>query len=348
MIEHKKYLNFSDVLIKPKKTTFESRKEANVIRNYTFKHSKVSIETSPIMISNMAVCGTFDVAKEASKHKIITCLHKFYSVDDYKNNLNLDNFNFVTVGKDSINYLKELNDIGVFSNNKFGIAIDYANGYMESMLKNIENIRKEFPNVVIMAGNIATPDIIRDYDMAGVDIIKCGIGSGASCLTRKHTAIGIPQLTAIMDCQEEADRYGLMVCSDGGITEIGDFSKALAVADFAMAGSMFGAHDESDGYLYTQDDKRYYTIYGMASFTALEKLYGSEKLKESHRTSEGRTSVIEGRGPINNTFNKIFGGIRSTMSYTNSHNIIDLQKNVTFIEVRETLNRIYERYTVGE
>lgn len=348
MIENKKYLNFSDVLIKPKKTTFESRKDANVVRGYKFKHADIQIESSPIMISNMTVCGTFNVAKIAAKHKIITCLHKFYTIDDYKNNLDLDNFNFVTVGKDSIPFLKELEDIGVFSNNKFGISVDYANGYITSMLSYIEKIKRLFPNVVVMAGNVATPDIISDYDNVGVDIVKCGIGSGASCLTRKHTGVGIPQLTAIMDCQEEADKHNVMICSDGGISEIADFSKALAVADFAMAGSMFGAHNESDGYLYTENEKRYYTIYGMASFTALEKLYGSEKLKESHRTSEGRTSVVECRGPIEHTFNKIFGGIRSTMSYTDSKNIEDLQMNVTFIEVKETLNKIYDRYTIGE
>jgi GMP reductase len=350
IVEDKKYYDFSDVLIKPRMTTMTSRSEASIEREFYFKNSGQTIVSSPIIISNMDIVGNFTMAKAVDHHKIMTCFHKFYTLVNYDLELNQDetkSFNFVTIGigEISFNHILNMKNLGFFAKNKLGICVDVANGYMTSLWPYLEKLRKMLPNTVIMAGNICTPEPIQAFANVGVDVIKAGVGSGAQCLTRTVAGVGVPQFTAVMDCVEAADKLGILVCSDGGINDYADFGKALgAGADFVMSGSMFAGHHESGGDVITLGGKQYKEMYGMSSRTAQNKYYGG---MAKYRASEGRTSLIPLKGPVEDTIQNIFGGIRSAMSYTNSRTLEEFPSNVTFIPVNDTINRKYEQNTIG-
>ena len=172
-----------------------------------------------------------------------------------------------------------------------------------------------------------------------VDIVKVGIGSGSVCTTRLQTGVGMPQLSAILECSDAAHGCGGHIISDGGITCPGDASKAFGGgADFVMLGSMLAGHKESGGELITEDDKQYKIFYGMSSDTAMNKHYGGVS---NYRSSEGKTVKIEYKGEVSETINDLLGGIRSTCTYVNSKNLKDLPKCTTFMRVNNQVNRIY-------
>jgi GMP reductase len=177
-----------------------------------------------------------------------------------------------------------------------------------------------------------------------VDIIKVGIGNGSCCTTRKQTGIGMPQLSAVIECSDTAHGVDVHIVSDGGIQVIGDFSKAYAAgADFVMSGSMFAAHEESAGELIEETNgngeiKKYKIFYGMSSTTAMDKYSGGVA---KYRSSEGKTVKLEYRGKVETTILEILGGIRSSMTYLGSKKIKDIPKCATFIKVNRQLNQIY-------
>jgi len=344
-IEDRKYFDYADVLIKPKYSFLNSRNDVNLKRHYEIRD--VEFDAVPIIISNMTSSGTFGMAHATEDCGLITCFHKHYEVRDFDNQY-FNNFHFISSGisnKDfeRLEYIFYNKD---HSYNHYGIVIDVANGYMKQLFDFITRVRKRFPKHVIMAGNICTPDIILDYAAVGVDIIKVGIGNGLHCRTRDVTGIGIPQLTAVLDTVEEADKYGVMICADGGIDVPADFVKGLgAGADFIMAGSIFSGHRESGGKVVIKDDQIYKETYGMSSYSAMETYSGGIA---DYRTSEGRTTLIPFRGDVKNTVSEILGGIRSAMTYTNTKDIVDFSNNVTFAPVQETINRKHVSDTIGK
>jgi GMP reductase len=172
-----------------------------------------------------------------------------------------------------------------------------------------------------------------------VDIVKVGIGSGSCCTTRKQTGIGMPQLSAVVECADTAHGLDAHIISDGGLQVVGDFSKAYGGgADFVMSGSMFAGHTESGGELIEENGKKYKIFYGMSSSTAMNKYSGGVA---NYRSSEGKTVKIEYRGDVKNTILDICGGIRSTMTYIGAKKIKDIPKCTTFIRVNRQLNQIY-------
>jgi len=343
-IEDKKYFDYCDVLIKPKYSFLNSRKDVNLYREYKIRD--VEFSRIPIIISNMTSSGTFEMAHATEDYGIMTCFHKHYTAQQILNE-QFNKFHFISVGiqDQDITKLEIILDPLFNSERHFGICIDVANGYMKQLFDFIGRVRKRFPKHVIMAGNCCTPDIIQDYVIADVDIVKVGIGTSSICRTREVAAIGVPQLSALLDCVEEADKYKIMICGDGGINTYADFSKCLGTgSDFAMSGSMFGGHKESAGKIIYQNEKEYKQIYGMSSETSMENYHGG---MNEYRASEGRTILIPYKGEVKNTVKNILGGIRSCMTYTNTKNIIDLPNNVTFIPVSETINRKHEKDTIG-
>ena len=233
-----------------------------------------------------------------------------------------------------------------FENIKF-ICIDVANGYMSKMIDTCCLIRERYPDKIIIAGNVCTPEGVLDLVVNGkVDIVKVGIGGGSVCTTRKQTGVGMPQLSAIIDCADTAHGLDAHIISDGGIQVVGDFSKAYgAGADFVMSGSMFAGHDESSGEL-IKDEKngKYYKLfYGMSSNTAMDK-YSNGVAK--YKTSEGKTVKLEYRGIVENTILDIMGGVRSTMTYIGAKRIKDIPKCTTFVRVNRQLNNIYSTIEV--
>ena len=335
-------LDFTDVLLSPKRNEYTSRSEAILERTIKFKYSPYVWTGIPIIVSNMDTTGTIEMARVLQKHKIITCLHKYYKYSDIPSDLD-KNYYAVSSGIRDDD-LKNLDEIMQKVNPNI-ICLDVANGYMNIFIKICQNIRDKYPDKIIIAGNVCTSEGALDLVMNGkADIVKVGIGSGSCCTTRKQTGIGMPQLSAIMECSDTAHGVDAHIISDGGIQVTGDISKAYAGgADFVMCGSIFAGHEESGGSTISEisnDGKEiiYKIFYGMSSTTAMNKYSGGVA---KYRSSEGKTVKLKHRGPIENTILDILGGIRSTMTYTGAKKIKDIPKCATFIRVNRQLNQIY-------
>jgi GMP reductase len=330
-------LDFSDVLIRPKRSTLSSRKEVSLERTYRFRHSKLEWSGVPIMAANMDGVGTFKMAEVLQEHHLFTCLVKSYDVSDWTSESVLLDKNRVAVSTGISNQdfsklqeiLKECDTI------KF-ICIDVANGYSEHFGDFIERVRNEYPTKTIIAGNVVTADMTQELILRGADIVKVGIGPGSVCTTRVQTGVGYPQLSAIIECSDAAHGLGAHIIADGGCTCPGDVAKAFgAGADFVMLGGMLSGHDEGGG---TVDDEGMITFYGMSSDTAMNKHHGGVA---EYRSSEGRTVRVSYRGQVKNTVLSILGGIRSTCTYVGAATLKQLSKCTTFIRVNRQINEVF-------
>ncbi len=246
-------LDFRDVLLTPKRSELASRSEVNLMRKYKFKHSSHTVEIIGILAANMDHTGTFEMAKALGKDGLGIALHKFYTVKELFDYFKVDplpnNCTFYSMGITDDDY-KKFWELVEMMNGKTPkmVCIDVANGYSRKFVAFVEKMRETFPNLVIMAGNVVTPDMTYDLLERGADIVKIGIGSGSVCTTRKITGVGYPQLSAIMECADAAHGANGLICGDGGITEPGDIAKAFAGgADFVMAGGLFAGHQECSG-----------------------------------------------------------------------------------------------------
>jgi GMP reductase len=331
-------LDFSDVLLLPKRSQYSSRSEVSLERTFKFKYSPYTWNGVPIIVSNMDTTGTIEMALELQKHKVLTCLHKYYSSDELLNS-GLDKEYYAVSTGISDKDLDNLDEIMRKVGPKF-ICVDVANGYMSKFIEKCKEIREKYPDKIIIAGNVCTSQGVLDLVMNGkVDIVKTGIGSGSCCTTRKQTGIGMPQLSAVIECADTAHGLDAHIISDGGLQVVGDFSKAYgAGADFVMSGSMFAGHNESGGDLIEEGGKKYKVFYGMSSSNAMNKYSGGVA---KYRSSEGKAVKIEHRGPVEETILNIQGGIRSCMTYLGAKKIKDIPKCATFVRVNRQLNQIY-------
>lgn len=343
-------LDYKDVLLCPKISTLESRREVNLERHFTFPHSSVSWTGIPIVAANMDTVGTFEVAEELSKYKMLTCLHKHYRFSDWvsfleRNPKEIKERIAVSVGMkydtDSTNSLNILQKQNVsLSGIKF-ICIDVANGYTKKFCDFIKNIRKEHPEEVIIAGNVVTRGMAEQVILSGADIVKVGIGSGSVCTTRILTGVGYPQLSAVIECSDAAHGVGGHVMADGGCVCSGDVAKAFgAGADFVMLGGLFAGHTECAGQEESINGIKYKTFYGMSSNTAMERHHGGVA---PYRASEGKTTKIQYRGPIKNTIDNLLGGLRSACTYIGARTLKSMPKCSTFVRVSQQSNEIFGR-----
>ena len=216
------------------------------------------------------------------------------------------------------------------------LVIDIAHGHSDIMFNAISKLRDAVGDAQIIAGNIATAGAAKELCEAGVDAVKVGVGPGSICITRLVTGCGMPQLTAVTEAVKVAKQYGVPVIADGGISKSGDIVKALgAGADSVMLGSMFAGTQESPGVVMFKDGKRYKILRGSASFTQshTRKNAGLEKKKLKDVVPEGVESLVPYKGPVEDIVNQLTGGLRSGMSYTNSHTIAELQRNVEFVRM---------------
>ena len=334
-------LDFQDVLLRPKRSTLSSRSEVDLERTLFFPHSNQSWTGVPIMVANMDTTGTPEMYMEVAQHKMITVFHKHIDVQ------NIINFNpeyyALSTGISDNDYLKLNENVDTLKEKgrdvKF-ICIDVANGYMEHLVYFCKIIRKSFPNQIIIAGNVVSREMVEELIINGtVDIVKVGIGSGSVCTTRLQTGVGMPQLSAVIECADAAHGCGGHIISDGGIVHPGDIGKAFGGgADFVMMGSMFAGHDESAGELVVEGGKKYKVFYGMSSETAMDKYNGGVA---NYRSSEGKTVKIEYRGPVSNTIQNILGGLRSTCTYIGARRLKDISKCATFLRVNHIVNNVY-------
>ena len=307
-VEHDFKLDFDDVLIRPKRSTLSSRRLVDLEREFNFRHSDKTWKGIPIIAANMDTTGTFEIAEAFKKNKMITAIHKFYSMDEWSQAIKSKQIDVeycaVTFGveeaenaDDFFKYLKSEK----INEPKF-ICLDVANGYTELFLDLVKRVRDKFDNPLI-AGNVVTGEMTEALILAGADIVKIGIGPGSVCTTRTVTGVGYPQLSAIIECADAAHGLRGHVISDGGCSTPGDVSKAFgAGADFVMLGGMLAGHKESGGKVIERDGKNYKEFYGMSSDTAMERYYGDIK---EYRASEGESISLEYRGPIEKTVQQI-------------------------------------------
>ena len=332
-------LDFHNVLIRPKRTTISSRSQVDLERKILFPNSTLKWKGVPIIAANMDTTGTFEVYDELVKHKMITCFNKFYNLQNYqdkisKTGLNPDYF-MISTGINEQNF-SNLCDIVDATNCKW-ICIDVANGYMEQVVNFCKKVRATFEDKIIVAGNVASREMVEELIINGkVDVVKVGIGPGSACLTRLKTGVGVPQLSAIIECADAAHGLGGYIIGDGGITCPGDMSKAFGGgADFVMCGGVFAGHDENPGTIVEESGQKYKLFYGMSSQHAMEKHYGK---MANYRSSEGRCIKVKYKGHIEKTILDYLGGIRSTCAYINAHKIKHMSKCVTFVVVSQQLN----------
>lgn len=335
-IEEDTKLDFQDVLIRPKRSTLSSRNDVNLIRQLQFKNSNRVWEGIPILTSNMDTIGTFAMYNELVQYKMITCFHKHYEIDDYPDNLD-PNYYMLSTGITKNDWTK----IQLLINklHPYFVCIDVANGYMSSLIDFVKKFKVKYPDITLVCGNVVTREMVEELIICGVDIVKIGIGNGSVCTTRLQTGVGMPQLSAVLECADAAHGVGGYIISDGGIVVPGDIGKAFGGgSDFVMMGSMFSGHDECSGELIEEDGKQYKLYYGMSSDTAMNKYVGGVA---KYRSSEGKTVKVPYKGPVENTINNLLGGLRSTCTYIGAHRIKDIPKCTTFMKVNHQVNKLY-------
>ena len=344
-IEIDKKLDFNDVLFRPKRSHLNSRSEVEVEREFIFPHSKRKWKGVPIISSNMDTVSSINMFKSLSKHKMITCFHKFIKPEEIilACNEGFDSSYFMlSTGITENNFINIQKQVKTLKDSQIDvhfICIDVANGYMFKLLDFCERMRETFPNITLVAGNVVTREIAEELILKGIDIVKVGIGSGAVCTTRLQTGVGMPQLSAVIECSDAVHGVNGMIISDGGICHPGDISKAFGGgADFVMIGSMFAGHTECPGELIEENSKTYKLFYGMSSDTAMNKYHGGVA---SYRSSEGKTVKVPYKGDVINTVHNILGGIRSTCTYIGASRLKDIHKCCTFVLVNRQVNTFY-------
>lgn len=338
-------LGFKDVMIRPKRSTLKSRSEVSLERNFKFLHSTTNWTGIPIMAANMDTVGTFEMAEVLAKEKLFTAIHKHYSPEEWKaflSKVTLDFYDYIAIstgtGKEDFAKIGQ-----IITENpllKF-ICIDVANGYSEHFVQFLKQTRKQYPDKVIIAGNVVTGEMVEELLLAGADIVKVGIGPGSVCTTRVKTGVGYPQLSAIIECADAAHGLGGHIISDGGCSTPGDVAKAFgAGSDFVMLGGMLAGHTESGGELIEINGEKFKQFYGMSSTTAMDKHVGGVA---EYRASEGKTVKVPFRGKVINTVLDILGGLRSTCTYVGASRLKELTKRTTFIRVSEQENQIFTK-----
>lgn len=350
-------LDFKDILIKPLSSNLSSRSQVELVQQYKFKHSPLTYTGIPIIIANMDTTGTMSAANVMAKHHCMTALHKHYSVDkliDFftvkesdaelikfqKHHTQHAFYSMGVVASDVEKFKQVVSKVGIGQNNGIKmVCIDVANGYMKSFADFCLKMRNDYPDLIIMAGNVVCSDMTQTLIKNGVDIVKVGIGSGSVCQTRVVAGTGRPQFSAILDCQNAAHENGGYIVSDGGITCIADFSKAFGVGCFGvMAGGMFSGHEESEKDIVEINGARFVEFYGMSSETAMEKYSGG---LAQYRASEGKKVHIPFKGSLHKTISSILGGVRSAHTYVGAENLDVFREKTEFFKVSQEVNEIY-------
>jgi GMP reductase len=365
-------LDYSDVLIRPKRSTLSSRKQVRLERKFKFRNSRHEYEGIPIMAANMDGVGTFELADELAQQNIFTCLVKTYSVEelvdffnnDYPDNRRTQNI-AMSIGTGTIDFDKLEAVYNKVSNKLKYVCMDIANGYSDHFAQHVKKVRDKFPNLVIIAGNVVTGEMTEELILNGADIVKVGIGPGSVCTTRIQTGVGYPQLSAVIECADAAHGLGGHIIADGGCSCPGDVAKAFAAgADFVMLGGMLAGHNEGGGEVITRyyetseleyevgehlnnrkhkvEEKKFVQFYGMSSDAANTKHFGGLK---DYRASEGREVLVPYRGEVQYTVQAILGGLRSTCTYAGASRLKHLMRCATFVMVNNQFNRTYESTT---
>ncbi|MDT3843302.1 MAG: IMP dehydrogenase [Bacillota bacterium] len=216
------------------------------------------------------------------------------------------------------------------------VVLDSAHGHSANVIRCVKMIKETFPDVQVIAGNVATGEAVKALIEAGVDAVKVGIGPGSICTTRIVAGIGVPQITAVMDCYAVAKEYGVPIIADGGIQYSGDIVKALAAGgSTVMMGSIFAGCDEAPGAFELFQGRKYKVYRGMGSIAAMENGSKDRYFQEGAKklVPEGVEGRVAYKGYLEDTVFQLLGGIRSGMGYCGAPTIVDLQKNGKFVKI---------------
>ena len=392
-IEEDNKLDYKDVLIRPKRSTLGSRKDVDLERGFTFRNYKPYVSTDvlpdgypvvqkyerhyrgiPIMASNMDGVGTFEMADTLATGGIFTCLVKTYSVkelvdyfdqDDRSHDPARTEYVAMSIGITDDDHKKFRMVYEQVNDRLKYVCIDVANGYSSRFRDVVAEFRTQYPDIVIIAGNVVTGEMTEELILAGADIVKVGIGPGSVCTTRIQTGVGYPQLSAVIECADAAHGLGGHIIADGGCTCPGDVAKAFAGgADFVMLGGMLAGHDEGGGEVITKryqtnevlpsgymvgdtdvgeiklkiEEKQFVQFYGMSSDAANTKHFGGLK---DYRSSEGREILVPFRGEVARTVQDLLGGLRSTCTYAGALRLKHLMRCTTFVRCTQQFNSVY-------
>jgi IMP dehydrogenase len=297
---------------------------------------------------------TLEEAKEHLKH---TRVEKLLVVDDERNLKGLITIKdiekvrkYPNACKDSLGRLRVGAAVGpsadmmerVDALTKAGvdlIVVDTAHGFSQMVINAVRTIKEKYPELDLVAGNIATAEAAEALITAGVDAIKVGIGPGSICTTRVVAGVGVPQITAISECARVAKQYNIPVIADGGVKYSGDITKAIASgADVVMIGSLFAGTEESPGDTILFQGRAYKTYRGMGSIGAMkrgskDRYFQAEVEVESKLVPEGIEGRVPMRGPLSSTIHQLMGGLRAGMGYTGCATIKELQQKRRFVKI---------------
>jgi len=348
-IEEDTKLDFKDVLLRPKRSELASRAQVELQRTFKFKHSGREWTGIPLIVANMDTVGTFEMGVEMARHKALVAVHKHYSVADWRA--------FATAHPECLPYvavsagtsqadLRKLDEIIASCPGVGTICLDVANGYSESFVATVKEVRGRHPTHTIIAGNVVTNEMTEDLIINGADVVKVGIGPGSVCTTRKQTGVGYPQLSAIIECADAAHGVGGHIVADGGITCPGDAAKAFGGGtDFVMAGGMFAGTDEAAGKVIERDGNKFKQFYGMSSSTAMQKHAGGVA---NYRSSEGKTVEVAYKGPVDLVLLDFFGGLRSACTYIGAKTLEEMPRRTTFVRVTQQLNQVFGSHDLSK
>lgn len=239
----------------------------------------------------------------------------------------------ISVREDWKDRIKALIKVGVDA-----IVIDTAHGHSQFVLNLVKKIKKEFPSIDLIAGNVSTAEATEDLIKSGADCVKIGIGAGSSCTTRIIAGVGVPQLSAVMDCAQVGIKHNTPIIADGGIRYSGDIAKSLAAgANVVMLGGMLAGMDESPGETIVYEGRRYKSYRGMGSLAAMKEgggeRYFQQEKDELKLVPEGIEGMVPFRGPVNNTIFQLIGGLKSSMGYCGAKDLKSFFKHKKFIEI---------------
>lgn len=318
-------LTFDDVLVVPKKSEIKSRKDPDLSSQIT---KKITREI-PVISANMDTVTEGAMAKAMSDlggagiiHRFIDSEAQIKEMQKVKESSQALLAASVGIGEKGKERAKKLSDAGVEL-----ITIDIAHGHSLQMIELTEWIKKELSHLEIIAGNVATPEAVKDLAQAGADAIKVGIGPGSMCTTRIITGCGLPQLTAVAMCKIEAEKHGVPIIADGGLKTSGDIFKAFcAGADSVMLGSLLAGTLETPGEM--RHGKKLYR--GMASRSAQDSWRGGVA---KGMAPEGESHMISIKGHVADVILELTGGVRSGMTYINAIKFSDIKENARFIRM---------------
>lgn len=328
-------LDFDSVRIVPQFSNVSSRSEVSLNVNYSDIYYGL-----PVIVANMYNTGTFEMASALADSKINVCLHKHYPLSELTRFLQIKSGAFAWpsfgISDEDFNSIKCVNP--------WRLCIDVANGHMARLHDFIKKLKDWSPNLIIMAGNVGSPEGFELLAREGVSAVKAGIGNGGHCLSSNMTGIGYPQFALVQDCLAIAEETGVLLISDGGIREVGDICKGIgAGAHAVMCGSLFTGYAENAGewrtaHPFQKDEQgklvpfgeKQLRVYGMSSKHANETHSGGMK---NYRAAEGRESWVAHKGELSELIQNIKGGLASSCAYQGFRSVQALRGNAHFVEI---------------